>query len=321
MIRADVVRPRDVDPQLPQGLEEIILRALSREREHRFQTAAELSHALRGLLSTHGAPVDASQVASVLAELFSDHKERLDTRISEATQSRPASAAPAPVALPAPLSRAGQETDVVHGSPGGGSGRALLVAALLGLFVLTTALVAFWAWPAERRAPPAVTAPGSSPKGDMPGGGGGGGARTSAAAGSAGAPAPRTDPMGPAAARQPPVAGRLLVRFNVLPRRASATIHFRGKTYRQNQLQLLVEPAAKEEEVRVQAPGYRPLTQVVLVTRGARLSYELRLRRRRRRARSPMDAMRSRGVDRRPAPRPRESAGPMVPVPAMLSLE
>jgi len=48
-LRGDVDRPSDLNPQVPKDLEDLVMRLLERDREHRFRTAKELIEALHDL--------------------------------------------------------------------------------------------------------------------------------------------------------------------------------------------------------------------------------------------------------------------------------
>jgi len=59
--------PRSHNPELPAALEEVILRALKREPAERYQTAAEMERAIRGVLSELGQATSASTLAEHLS--------------------------------------------------------------------------------------------------------------------------------------------------------------------------------------------------------------------------------------------------------------
>jgi eukaryotic-like serine/threonine-protein kinase len=317
--RADVPRPRSVKPDLPEPLEEILLKALARDPADRYQTAAELRNALRQLLTDFRITVDAPQIAEVMHELFDEQMQELDRQITEATQC----IAARPVDLPRARAEVSNPPAAMGEVPSAGvisevqvrSRRWPTFMVIAAVFLATTLAVVVWKWPAPR--PGSAAAAGS----------GHGNATVDPLPGPAPAPAPGPATRGVAVSSAPPLGKPLLVRFEVRTRRASATIHFRKKAYRQNRLQLLVKPAAQAETVRVVAPGYRPIERTILVTAGAQLKHEFRLKRKRRsRSGSGRGAMRPMSEPapmppRVVRPRPRPRMGPMIPMPAMLSLE
>ena len=48
VMQHNIVAPRDLDPDFPEGLEQIILAMLTKEPSDRFQTAGAVERALRG---------------------------------------------------------------------------------------------------------------------------------------------------------------------------------------------------------------------------------------------------------------------------------
>ena len=56
VMQHNIVAPRDLDPDFPEGLEQIILAMLTKEPSDRFQTAGAVERALRGYLRSVGAP-------------------------------------------------------------------------------------------------------------------------------------------------------------------------------------------------------------------------------------------------------------------------
>ncbi len=81
VLQCDFTPPRQVRPDLPPGLEQILLRALALRREDRYQTAAELQYAIEGLLAQEGALITASSLAALMGVVFHDEKLVKDRRI------------------------------------------------------------------------------------------------------------------------------------------------------------------------------------------------------------------------------------------------
>ncbi len=68
--------PRTLVTAFPEALAKIVLRALERNREHRFQTAHELSVALDGFLARLGSPDPSSMIPAILDRLFPGERTR-----------------------------------------------------------------------------------------------------------------------------------------------------------------------------------------------------------------------------------------------------
>ena len=84
MIRAAKIPPlSSVIPDVPRELDAIVMRALSREPQDRFQTAGELSHALMGWLMTQRPPYTMARLAEWMQTAFEDEmrgeKGKLDS--------------------------------------------------------------------------------------------------------------------------------------------------------------------------------------------------------------------------------------------------
>ncbi|RMG13233.1 MAG: serine/threonine protein kinase [Deltaproteobacteria bacterium] len=56
IVQGEIPRPSALAPEFPPELEAIVLRALARDRDQRYPSAAEMEHALRGFLSARGLP-------------------------------------------------------------------------------------------------------------------------------------------------------------------------------------------------------------------------------------------------------------------------
>ncbi len=252
---ADVPRPRSVRPELPAELERIILRALAKNPDDRFESAGEMAQALEKLLVGRGEVVGPAQIETLMSELFHDRKRIRDTQLREVSLRPSTHVGPA----------IGVSTTTVTqlaGLDGGETGpsRRWVLPVVVGLVaVVLLALVAGILYPRfmgeqRDRAAPAKAAP---------------------------TPAPMPPPM-QVVVLKPPVmkkADKVLLEITVLPAKAKATILFRGKEYRQNSLELLVVPTNTSEVVRVEASGYHPMTKHVTVNAKAKLKHEFELKR------------------------------------------
>jgi eukaryotic-like serine/threonine-protein kinase len=76
--------PSTLRPEVPPAIADVALRALAKDREVRFATAAEMAEALRRALRDEGTPVDESDMAELLAAAFPGERARLQARIEGA---------------------------------------------------------------------------------------------------------------------------------------------------------------------------------------------------------------------------------------------
>lgn len=103
ILKMEVPRLSEIQPECPPGLEEIVSRALARDPALRYATAQELSDALHGVLAKAGQRAGASDVARLMAETFPERRERR-------REMERMAAAPEPTGLfvvPTPISEAG----------------------------------------------------------------------------------------------------------------------------------------------------------------------------------------------------------------------
>ncbi len=108
--QAKVTPPSAIEPSIPLKLERIILKALAREPDDRYQQASDLAADLqRFLLDSEPKPVTRDDVASFMRAMFPDDNAREARLALESTrpreQRKPADAAPESAAAPAPLGR------------------------------------------------------------------------------------------------------------------------------------------------------------------------------------------------------------------------
>lgn len=73
--REEVLPPSSVVPSVPPELDAIVMKALARDRDHRYGTARELTRALRGFLAA--TPTDMLDVAEVVGELSENKPAKL----------------------------------------------------------------------------------------------------------------------------------------------------------------------------------------------------------------------------------------------------
>jgi serine/threonine-protein kinase len=73
--KRDVVPPREVNPEIPPALDDIIMRALRKDLDERFQSAQEMQLALEDYLRDCGRPCSNADLAHYQRTLFVDHIE------------------------------------------------------------------------------------------------------------------------------------------------------------------------------------------------------------------------------------------------------
>ncbi|MCA9708720.1 MAG: serine/threonine protein kinase [Myxococcales bacterium] len=70
IVNVDAPRPRSVDPNYPAALEEIVMHALRRNPDERFQSALELQEALEDFAFAEGLHASPTRVAQLMRRLF-----------------------------------------------------------------------------------------------------------------------------------------------------------------------------------------------------------------------------------------------------------
>jgi TonB family protein len=200
-------RPRSVDPTIPREVDELVMRALARDPDDRFETAGQMQRELEKVLSgTRPQPAQAD-LAHYMHELFG----------AEARAEQPPAAAAVAVAPPEILTpiasevsppRAGAEVAAIpprEGTRAGeseGKGRGLLIAAIVAAVLVGAGLYYFFGrGKAVPEAPPPAAEPVSQaappPESAAPG-------DSASAAGEAPLPAAETAPASTAPASPPP---------------------------------------------------------------------------------------------------------------------
>jgi len=99
IINGQVPKPSTIDPKYPAELERIVLRALEREVERRYQSAAELEQDLRSYLKEKQIVVPESGIAALLKRVIGDRIEQRRKAVRSALKALAAGNRPAPELL------------------------------------------------------------------------------------------------------------------------------------------------------------------------------------------------------------------------------
>lgn len=139
--QVDVPMPRDVNPDIPVEVEDLLLKALARSRNERFQSGREMELAIADVMTLLGLVSGPHERARFLRGLFAESESLADWMEQEPPLGLGATPAPVPprrvTSAPGPL----------PGSEPVSLSRFLLVAALVvGLFVGGSALVKRFGW-------------------------------------------------------------------------------------------------------------------------------------------------------------------------------
>jgi serine/threonine-protein kinase len=111
----DITSPRIVDKLFPEGLEQIVLRALATRAEDRYQTAREMQRDLEQFLGKSGDLVGSAELADFMEETFADRRKTREERL----RAVPSSTSPRPSFVPnldTPVSMTGVPPMVPGGS-------------------------------------------------------------------------------------------------------------------------------------------------------------------------------------------------------------
>ncbi|MCC6332660.1 MAG: DUF2378 family protein [Myxococcales bacterium] len=75
VVGATIHPPSQLDRQVPKALDAIVMKALDREREARYQTGGELRQAIEGFLAKQRLPATSAHLAAFMRELFPEDVE------------------------------------------------------------------------------------------------------------------------------------------------------------------------------------------------------------------------------------------------------
>jgi serine/threonine-protein kinase len=162
----DIPSPRSVNPDVPEILEAICVKAMSMEPEKRYATAEEFQVALEDALGTLGRVFKARDLGQRVSELFADHRAEIRAvietqmrRVEGLSSTQMESFSPVPLALPLMPTPSGARADAPRAAADRRS-RWRSLALVTGGVALASA---FFIWQGAHRpapaAPSAVVAP------------------------------------------------------------------------------------------------------------------------------------------------------------------
>ncbi len=77
LINGDIPSPRDIDPEVPEGLEKIVMKSLALRREDRYSTAVDLATALEELLDSMNDKSSLREVGKLVARHFEENRSKI----------------------------------------------------------------------------------------------------------------------------------------------------------------------------------------------------------------------------------------------------
>ncbi len=334
LLEKDLVTPRELDPSYPPELEEIVLKALRKDREERFATAAEMQLSLEHFLVNTGASLAEADVAELLLERLGPEirarKAEIRKRVAEldgGTQ-RPVESQEK---LPSDSSQLGGRTTEgtvtdAPPAPARSSTKAFLIAAAVLSAVALGSVLVLRVTAAEdadaiskaqglvsQGAEGAgVVAVASDPDVWASGEAAGDGALPSAMNQGADEEKPnRADAEKVESSTETP---SVSISVNVMP--SVASILLDGEKVGVGNYETTVEPSTQGHLLRVEAPGYKSLTRAIVFDRDQNLELSLRRRAPLERSKPPRSDSTvppaSRDKPPQKSPRPLDSTNPFA---------
>ena len=254
LLEEDVRAPREIDPSYPEGLEEIVLRALAKNRDERFQTAEELHKALEAWLVASRTLVSGSDVAELLHSLLGDRVRERNQRIFQSLRtpgSEPAAAPPAARGNDAQDRTIAGTSDTKptgRDTPAGKSMLGVLLAAVAALGLGVALWLRVVGGSHTNAPPPRASA--------QP-------ANTSLA------------PKPPPTPSRPPVIEPAEVSFSVAALPQNAEVLLDGRPVGVGNFSMTVKPSKELHQLVVRAPGYRAQQRAVAFNRSRALTVQL----------------------------------------------
>ncbi len=288
LLEERVVPPSELDPEYPPELEAIVLRALAKDRNERYQTAEEFHEALEKWLVATRTLVTASDVANYLMELIGDRVRERNARIFRVLRNQ--ESAPALDEIDAP--RSGSVSATVSGTARvvrqDRSSRFARVAGVGAVLALGAALAALWVGKPEAEA--VVNPPAATPK-------------------QAEAPKPAAEQPASAPAPAPAPEAARLVSISVAVSPSDAEILLNGEVVGVGNLTRSMKSSDEPQRLEVRAPDYIPQTQDIIFDRTQALTVSLQKAKRAASGR-PVPATARQPVAEAPAPAERSALEP-----------
>ncbi len=88
---AEVIPPTQINPNIPEALEQVMLKALAKERDERYHFAADMADDLQQFLIEDNTIFNAKRLAALLGEHFGDDIAKERTRLEDAMRVQPPS--------------------------------------------------------------------------------------------------------------------------------------------------------------------------------------------------------------------------------------
>lgn len=242
--------PRSIRPDIPQGLEEIMLKALQKDPDDRYRTAGELAEALDRLLVAHGEVVSHQNVGELMVRYFDDQKKVKEEQIQQAMSSEPEK----------PMKAYGMNGAEVSGFPSGletgsqiqqslrrpvpfialaGAGLAMALMLVIGVLLIAGVGDSSESQASEKPSPMTREERSFASKTAM-------------------------EPARLAKQRPRPVAERprkprkVTLRILIRPVKARPVVHFRDKKHKGSPFEVDVKPSSEKERIEIDAEGFYP---------------------------------------------------------------
>jgi serine/threonine-protein kinase len=256
---AKIPRPSAIRPGIPHKLEEIIYKALAKDKADRFATAQELSEHLEELLVSEGKSVTATRLGRLVTDLFHDRRKHKDIQIKRALENKDPEVMRSIGADWSTGTSIEMSSGVTAGSRSASGGFSRWGYLLAGLAVTTLAVGAYllrdrWLLQSATspQAPPAPT-------------------KTTAQ------DATTSRKVGPdTTARRPQPRRNVSLRISIDPPEAKPSVLFRGKRYRGNVFEARIPRSDKSETIEISAPGYETRALLVVLNEGHDIPIKLR---------------------------------------------
>ncbi len=231
---AVVPKPRSIRPEIPAELERIVMKALAKDRRHRYNTAEEFGDDLESLLVAQGQVIRTKKIEKMLESLFFDRRRLKDNQVKlalEWTGHNPIRGVG--------MGNSDTQSLVLQTGPNAVSAskswkpKAVVAGAIVAVAIIALLLVRPFGSKSEAKPPP-------PPK------------KTEVAA------------MRPPPMRSTPLPAKVTLKITVKPTVANVVIVYQNKKYQGPLFQMLVPRSNKAEIIQVLAPNHLPQTLVLI---------------------------------------------------------